>query len=251
MRSRVFLQALEKIGVFDGIEELTHAFADLQILITNLGIAFTTLDASQEDLEGLLGRWLSPEEIEVFRKAVGDIQGAWTSLMEALGTSDFSVFGTLDEFIKSTAKEVAALTEALATGVNALREFLRLRDWKERKVTMTPDDYAAANERAFAPPTVTSPTPAPQQPVSPSLGDMGRRMQDSQEYGERVSSPSTKQGAAPTSTSITVQGTSFTINLPNAGVIDAESIAREAAVVFDKQMGTLLGNAKTGQTITK
>lgn len=273
LRMRALIDVADRLGVIDGLEEFTSLLKDANILATNLGLVFAGFAKNSDDANGLLGKWLNPEEAEQFRKDVTAIEAAFTSLSEAFSSLDTGVFGSVNEFLSATAREVAAITGWIRKAVDALKsardehENKQFADYQQNARTtpysdLTPFNKARADDLKYGRPIRTREQVAMDQTLSTTTGLLPLP-------GSRVQLPDTalkglangmqaveQQGKAmvmPTPGNSTVNNTSTVQIAAGAIVVNAApgQSAEDIAGVVRDEIGKTYGSLKAGQTITK
>lgn len=273
LRMRALIDVADRLGVIDGLEEFTSLLKEANVLATNLGLVFAGFAKNSDDVNGLLGKWLSPEEAEQFRSDVAAIEAAWNDLSKAFSALDTGVFGTVNEFLSATAREVASLTGWIRKAVDALKsardehENKQFADYQQNPRTtpysdLTPFNKARADDLKYGRPIrtreqvamdtalqgTTGLLPLPGSRVQlpdTALKGLANGMQQVEQQGKTLLSP--------TANSSTVNNTS-TVNISSGAIVvnaaPGQSAEDIAGVVRD-EIGKTYGNLKAGQTITK
>lgn len=273
LRMRALLDVADRMGILDGMEQFTYLLKEANILATNLGLVFGGFAKNEGDANGLLGKWLTPEEAEQFRKDVADITAAWNDLQKAFSGLDTGVFGTVSEFLAATAREVAGITSAIRKLIDLVGrariereddEFAKYKagDPSTRRDRMSPYNQARASDLEYGRPLRTREQVAMDNALSTTTGLLPLP-------GSRVQLPDTalkglangmqaveQQGKAmvmPTPGNSTVNNTS-TVQIASGAIIvnaaPGQSAEDIAGVVRDELTKSYAG-LKAGQQITK
>lgn len=272
LRMRALIDVADRLGVIDGLEEFTSLLKEANVLATNLGLVFAGFAKNSDDANGLLGKWLSPEEAEQFRKDVSSIQTAWNDLSKAFSTLDTGAFGTVNEFLSATAREVAGITSALRQLLDLVGRARIAREddeWSKyqagdpstRRDRMTPYNQARASDLEYGRPIRTREQVAMDTALQgttgllrlPDSGPLPPAAAKALAEGMAAVDQQGKAMAMPGSGSSTVNNTSTVQIAAGAIVVNAApgQSAEDIAGVVRDEIGKTYGNLKAGQTLTK
>ncbi|WP_426944092.1 tape measure protein [Pseudomonas oryzihabitans] len=272
LRMRALIDVADRLGVIDGLEEFTSLLKEANVLATNLGLVFAGFAKNSDDANGLLGKWLSPEEAEQFRKDVSSIQTAWNDLSKAFSTLDTGAFGTVNEFLSATAREVAGITSALRQLLDLVGRARIAREddeWSKyqagdpstRRDRMSPYNQGRADDLQYGRPIRSREQFGMDQALKgttgllrlPDSGPLPPAAAKALAAGMAAVDQQGKAMAMPGSGSSTVNSTSTVQIAAGAIVVNAApgQSAEDIAGVVRDEIGKTYGNLKAGQTITK